>query len=66
MLLQTTPVQNWLVGIVTKKLSTELGTEVSIKHVNFSLFNRADIEGVFVADKAKDTLLYAGQLKVRI
>lgn len=66
MLLQTTPVQNWLVGIVTKKLSTELGTEVSIKHVNFSLFNRADIEGVFVADKTKDTLLYAGQLKVRI
>lgn len=53
-------------GIVTKKLSSELGTQVNIKHVNLSLFNRADIEGVFIADKSKDTLLYAGQLKVRI
>lgn len=64
--IQTTPVQNWLVGIVSNKLSKELGTQVSVKHVNFSLFNKADIEGVFVADKTKDTLLYAGQLKVRI
>lgn len=52
--------------MVTNKLSTELGTKVSVKHVSLSLFNRADIEGVFVADKTKDTLLYAGQLKVRI
>ncbi|MBX2931067.1 MAG: translocation/assembly module TamB domain-containing protein [Chitinophagaceae bacterium] len=58
--------QNWLVGMVTNKLSAQLGTQVNIKHVNISLFNRADIEGVFIADKNKDTLLYAGQLKVRI
>ena len=43
-----------------------MGTTVSVKHVNFSFLNSADIEGVFVQDKRKDTLLYAGQLKVRI
>lgn len=64
--IQTTPVQNWLVGIASKKLSKELGTKVTVKHVDFSLFNRADIEGVLVEDKLKDTILYAGQLKLRI
>lgn len=64
--IQTDFVQNWLTGIATKKLSTALGTEVSIKNVSFSLFNRFNLEGIMVRDKQKDTLLYAGQLKVRI
>ncbi|MEI2707667.1 MAG: hypothetical protein V9E96_01460 [Chitinophagaceae bacterium] len=64
--IQTAPVQNLLVKYTSKKLSAALGTTVSVKHVNFSFLNSADIEGVFVQDKRKDTLLYAGQLKVRI
>ena len=64
--IQLTPVQNWLVGIATKKLSKELQTEVSIKHVSFSFFNKANLEGTFIQDKKKDTLLYAGKLKVSI
>lgn len=64
--LQTAPVQNYLVGRAAKQLSAELGTTVKVKHVSFSFLNSADIEGVFVEDKSKDTLLYAGQLKVRI
>lgn len=64
--IQTSLVQNWLVGIATKKLSAELGTEVSIKHVSISLFNKLNLEGALVRDKQKDTLLYAGTLKVRI
>ena len=36
--LQIGVVQNFLIGIATKKLSKELGTEVSIKHVGFSFF----------------------------
>jgi hypothetical protein len=63
---QITPVQNWLVGIATKKLSKELQTEVSIKHVSFSFFNKANLEGTFIQDKKKDTLLYAGKLRVSI
>lgn len=43
-----------------------MGTTVSVKKVKFRLLNNADIEGVLVKDKQKDTLLYAGALKVRI
>lgn len=64
--LQTTVVQNWLVGKVTRKLSKDLNTTVSIRHVNFSLFNNMHLEGVLVKDHQKDTLLYAGQVTVNI
>ncbi|MES2005033.1 MAG: hypothetical protein V4450_10960 [Bacteroidota bacterium] len=58
--------QNWLAGMATDKLSKALGTEVSIQHVSISLFNSLNMEGTMVRDKQKDTLLYAGNLKVRI
>jgi len=47
-------------------MSATLGTEVKINHVSLSLFNRMNLEGVLVRDQHRDTLLYAGQLKVRI
>lgn len=61
-----TPVQNWLVNKVAKRLSDDLHTEVSIKHVDISLFNSLNMEGTLVKDLNKDTLLYAGKLKLRI
>jgi len=64
--IQINVVQNWLLQLATSKLSAELGTEVSIKNVSFSLFNKLNLEGTLVRDKKKDTLLYAGALKVRI
>jgi hypothetical protein len=63
---QTDTVQNWLVNIATNKISKELGTQVSVKSVSFSLFNRANVNGLFVGDKNKDTILYAGNLNVNI
>lgn len=63
---QTDIVQNWLAGIATNKLSKELGTEVKIKKVSFSFFNRFNLEGILIKDKQKDTLLYAGALRIRI
>ncbi len=65
-LIKLTSVQNYLVQTVSKKLSKNLQTEVSIKHVNFSLFNKMLVEGLFVKDKKQDTLLYAGTAKVNI
>lgn len=50
----------------TGRISKSLGTEVSIKHVSIGLFNRLNMEGLLVRDRSKDTLLYAGSLKVRI
>ncbi|RFM25568.1 translocation/assembly module TamB domain-containing protein [Deminuibacter soli] len=66
LLIQTETVQNFLIGKVTARLSKDLHTEIKIKHVSLSLFNRVDLEGTLVRDQQKDTLLYAGKLKVRI
>jgi hypothetical protein len=60
------PFQNFLIRKVTHTLSDNLKTRVSIKHVDFSLFNKMLIEGVLVEDQKKDTLVYAGTAKVNI
>ncbi|HEX5023822.1 MAG TPA: translocation/assembly module TamB domain-containing protein [Agriterribacter sp.] len=65
-LVNTTTVQNWLVKVVTHRLSKDLQTDISIQHVNFTLFNKMNLEGVYVQDQNKDTLLYAGRLSVHI
>ncbi len=65
-IVQLPAVQNFLVKKVTAVLSENLHTKVSVKHVDFSLFNKMLIEGVLVEDRKKDTLLYAGTAKVNI
>lgn len=65
-LLNLTPVQNWLVTKVSRTLSKELNTKVEVKHVNFGLFNKMLAEGVLIEDRKKDTLLYAGVVKLNI
>lgn len=59
-------VQNVLVQQVTKRLSKQLQTRVEIKYVNFRLFNSMRLEGTYIEDHHKDTLLYAGVLQMRI
>ncbi len=63
---QSPPVQTWLIGKATNRLSKDLHTTVSIRHVDFSFFNKMILEGTLVNDQRQDTILYAGQLKVRI
>ncbi len=58
--------QNWIARKVTNRLSHDLQTKVSIQHVDFSLFNNMHLEGVLLEDRKGDTLLYAGDVKVRI
>ena len=65
-MLQTTVMQNYIVGKVTAKLSRNLRAKVSIKHVDFSLFNRMLLQGTLILDRKNDTLLYAGTAKVNI
>jgi hypothetical protein len=66
LIIQTTPVQNWIVKKVAKRLSNDLHTEVKIRHVSFVLFNSMNLEGTLVKDLNKDTLLYAENVKARI
>ncbi|OQP62354.1 hypothetical protein A3860_28765 [Niastella vici] len=64
--IQTSLVQNWLVKQITGKLSKNLHATVSIKHVDFALFNKMVLEGTLVNDQHNDTLLYAGSVKVNL
>ena len=66
LLVQTSLVQNWLISQATSRLSKALKTTVSVQHVSFSLFNKMELEGTYIEDRHKDTLLYAGQLNVHI
>lgn len=52
--------------MATSRISKSLGTEVSIKHVSIGILNRLNLEGLMVRDRSKDTLIYAGAVKVRI
>jgi len=65
-LIQLKPVQNFLVRKAADKLSRELNTEVSVKQVDFSLFNKMLLEGVLVKDRSKDTLAYIGSAAMNI
>jgi hypothetical protein len=68
LLLNITPVQNWVLGRVTTRMSKDLKTVVRIKHANLDLafFNRFTLEGVLIEDRQRDTLLYAGGVKLRL
>lgn len=66
LLIQTAPVQNFLVKKIAGKLSKDLNTTVKIGHVDFSLFDKMDLDNTLVLDQHKDTLLKAGALKLRI
>lgn len=48
------------------RLSKDLQTRIDIKRVDFSLFNKMHLQGVLVEDRQQDTLLYAGEIRVRI
>jgi hypothetical protein len=65
-ILHYNPVQNWLITKVSKTLSKNLETKVSVRHVDFSLFNKMLVEGVLIEDRKHDTLLYAGTVKLNI
>ena len=65
-LIQSPPVQSWLVSKVTDRLSSSLHTRIRIGHVDFSFFNKMILQQTLVEDQHRDTLLYAGEIKVNI
>lgn len=58
--------QNIIAKAVTDRLSRDLKSKITIKHVSFSLFDKMNLEGVLVEDQKNDTLLSAGKMQVRI
>jgi hypothetical protein len=59
-------VQNWLGHKITDRIARELHTKVTVKRIGFSLFNKLNIEGLYIEDLNRDTLLYAGLAQVKI
>ncbi len=47
-------------------LSKKLKTKVSIAHVRIDFLNHFLIQGLYIEDKTPDTLLYAGEVQIRI
>jgi hypothetical protein len=66
LIIQLKPVQNKLVKLATEKASKMTGASIQIGSVDFSLFNKFYLNKILIKDKTKDTLLYAGALKLRI
>lgn len=64
--IQTPFGQNWIAKKVTDRFSKDLKTKINISKVSFSLFNKMNLEGVLVEDRQKDTLLFAGNVQVKI
>jgi len=59
-------VQNWIVKKVAANFSAKLHTKVTIKHVDFALFDKMELQGLLIEDQHQDTLLYAGTANVSI
>lgn len=58
--------QTWLAKNAARQLSAKIGAQVTINRINIRLFNRMEFNGLMVADRHKDTLLYAGKAKMAI
>jgi hypothetical protein len=65
-LIQVPSVQTAITRKVTQNLSKKLGTTVRIAGVDIDFFKTVVLEGIYVEDQRKDTLLYAGKLRVNI
>ena len=66
LLIRIPAVQTRLVHYATFQASKTLKTEIKIGSVDFSPFNRFYINEMLVRDQSKDTLVYAGSLKLKI
>ncbi|HIW65304.1 MAG TPA: translocation/assembly module TamB [Candidatus Alistipes intestinipullorum] len=66
LLLDIPSVQNAVVQAATSVISRKLGTTVSIDRVAIGLFSKVRVDGFYVEDYGRDTLLYVGRLDARI
>ncbi len=64
--IQIPAVQTWIAQRVAGYLSNKLETRVEIEGVNIQFFDTVILEGLYIEDKHKDTLLYTQKLFVGI
>ena len=66
LLIQIPSIQTKIVHYATSFVSNKTHTKVEIKNVSISLPKSIVIEGLYLEDLKKDTLIYAGKTKVNI
>ena len=65
-LLYVKPVQDELARKAAKMLSERLKTKVSVGSLQVEWFNKISLKTVYIEDQYTDTLMYAGELNIRI
>ncbi len=65
-LIQLPPVQNYLAHRAVDALARKLHTEVRVKSVRIGFLNKLRLQGFLMKDQQGDTLLYAGEVQLRI
>lgn len=65
-LIQIPTVQNKIVDAATSFVSKKTQTKVGIENISIKFPKTVVIEGLFLEDKKKDTLIYAGSVKINI
>jgi hypothetical protein len=66
LLVNYSPVQNFLVRRAANLLSSKLKTKVVVKNVRIDFLNHILLQGLFIEDQNHDTLLYAGEARLRV
>jgi translocation and assembly module TamB len=66
LLIQTAPVQNFIVGKAQNWLTKKLDTKVSIQKLYIDFPKSVVLEKLYIEDKQKDTLVYSGKLSVNM
>jgi hypothetical protein len=65
-LLRIPAVQNYVASKATTWLSEKLETKVELKEVSIDVLDHLILKGLYIEDKNRDTLIYAGKLEVNI
>jgi hypothetical protein len=65
-LLQLDSVQTWLGKKISERLARDLKTKIAIHSVRISFFKTVHLEGVYVEDLHRDTLLYGNNIDCEI
>ncbi len=66
LLILTPPVQNFITGKAVSWLEKKLETKVSVKRLFITLSGKIAVDGVYIEDQSKDTLLAADRLRVNM
>ncbi len=61
-LIKNQNVQNYLAQHITQLVSEKLDTEFTVESVNYTLFNKLELNNVYIADQQGDSLIHSNKI----